>query len=253
MLDQNINISAAIVLYNEEEEELLQAINYFLSSKLTKKLFLVDNSTSKFTNATILKHPDVVYIFNNRNLGFGRANNLVIDSIKDVSEFHLILNPDTKFDPNILDELTTELRKNEDLALITPAIKFPDGSHQYSVRKYPSFFDLIIRKLVVFKSRIHNKEHRDVDLSQPFYPDAVHGCFMLFKTEDFTQINGFDERYFLYMEDLDICKKIDQIGKKKYYFPRVEVTHVLHKGSAKNIKLFFYHFSSAVKYFLKWL
>ncbi|CAL2088841.1 glycosyltransferase family 2 protein [Tenacibaculum sp. 190524A05c] len=253
MLNQNINISAAIVLYNEEEEELLQAINSFLSSKLTKKLFLVDNSTSKFTNATILNHPDVVYIFNNRNLGFGRANNLVIDSIKDVSEFHLILNPDTKFDPNILDELTTELIKNEDLALITPAIKFPDGSHQYSVRKYPSFFDLIIRKLGVFKSRIHNKEYRDIDLSQPFYPDAVHGSFMLFKTEDFVAVDGFDERYFLYLEDIDICKKIDTLGKKKLFYPKVTVTHALKKESSKKLKLFFYHFSSAIQYFLKWL
>ncbi len=252
-MHDKFDISAAIVLYNEKEEELLQAIDSFLSNNLTKKLFLIDNSISKFTNASILNHPDVIYIFNNRNFGFGRAHNLVIDQIKNASEYHLVLNPDTKFDPKILDELINELKRNEDVALIAPAIKFPNGSHQYSVRKYSSFFDLIIRKLGVFKSRIHSEEYRGLDLSQPFYPDAVHGSFMLFKTDDFVAVNGFDERYFLYLEDIDICKKLDVIGKKKLYYPKVTVTHALKKESSRKLKLFFYHFSSAIRYFLKWL
>ena len=54
------------------------------------------------------------------------------------------------------------------------------------------------------------------------------------------------------MEDIDICRKIDDIGKKKLYFPKLEIVHILKQGSSKDIKLFFKHTSSAIKYFLKW-
>jgi hypothetical protein len=90
------------------------------------------------------------------------------------------------------------------------------------------------------------------NLEKSFYPDFIHGCFMLFKTKDFKNIEGFDERYFLYLEDADLCRKIDAVGKKKLYYPNIEITHQHQRGSTKNIKLFFYHLSSAFKYFLKW-
>ena len=70
--------------------------------------------------------------------------------------------------------------------------------------------------------------------------------------EDFIALNGFDERYFLYMEDVDICKKIDLLGKKKLYYPQEQIIHILKQGSLKNANLFFSHLSSAIKYFLKW-
>jgi len=75
---------------------------------------------------------------------------------------------------------------------------------------------------------------------------------MLFRTQDFINLKGFDERYFLYMEDADICRRIDIIGKKMLYFPEVEIVHQYQKGSSTNVKLFFYHLNSAIKYFLKW-
>jgi GT2 family glycosyltransferase len=252
-MQNKVQISATIVLYEEQEEVLLQAVHSFLGTSLTKHLFLVDNSPLPLSNQFLLNHPEITYIFNNKNVGFGKANNLVIDNIKHISDYHLVLNPDTKFDPEILEELVSELKRNEEVALIAPAINFPDGRHQYSVRIYPAFFDLVVRKLNIFPKRIHKGEYRSIDLSKTFYPDAIHGSFLLFKTNDFVSIQGFDERYFMYFEDIDICRKIDVIGKKKLYYPKVKVTHILRKESAKKMKLFFYHFSSAVKYFLKWL
>jgi GT2 family glycosyltransferase len=252
-MQNKLQISATIVLYEEQEEVLLQAVHSFLGTSLTKHLFLVDNSPLPLSNQFLLNHPEITYIFNNKNVGFGKANNLVIDNIKHISDYHLVLNPDTKFDPEILEELVNELKQNEEVALIAPAIKFPDGRHQYSVRIYPAFFDLVVRKLNTFPKRIHKGEYRNIDLSKPFYPDAIHGSFLLFKTNDFVNIQGFDDRYFMYFEDIDICRKIDVLGKKKLYYPKVKVTHILRKESAKKMKLFFYHFSSAVKYFLKWL
>lgn len=252
-MNEKIEISATIVLYNQNKEELRKSITSFLNiENRSKKLFLIDNSPSNSVDISEFNSDNIVYIFNNKNLGFSKANNLVINDIKETSKYHLILNPDVFFSANILEKLINKLEEDKTLSLITPKVKFLNNKHQYNVRRFPSFLDLIVRKLNIYKKRIHKQEYRDRDLSKPFYPEAIHGCFMLFKTKDFVDLNGFDERYFLYMEDIDICKKIDAIGKKKMYYPNVEITHILKQGSSKNIKLFIYHLSSAIKYFLKW-
>jgi len=136
--------------------------------------------------------------------------------------------------------------------MIAPRVVFPNKEHQYTARKYPVFFDLVIRRLNFFKGRIYAHEYRNRDLSKPLFVEYLAGCFQLYKTVDFITLNGFDERYFLYMEDVDICKKIDEIQKKKLYYPIVTITHVLKQGSSKKVKLFYYHLVSAIKYFIKW-
>jgi len=140
--------------------------------------------------------------------------------------------------------------------MIAPKVLFPDGRHQYSCRRYPTVSELLARRFTflksIFKKQIFKGTYRDKDLNQPFFAEYITGCFHLYKTKDFVKIKGFDERYFLYMEDVDICRKIDALGKKKLYFPQEEIVHVLKQGSSKNLKLFFRHTSSAIKYFLKW-
>ena len=71
----------------------------------------------------------------------------------------------------------------------------------------------------------------DINLKSSFFADCITGCFHLYKTDDFIELNGFDERYFLYMEDVDICRKIEKLDKKKLYYPKEEITHVLKQGS----------------------
>lgn len=244
-------ISAAIVLFKEDKATLLKTINSFLAIPFSKKLYLIDNSP---TNALkeVIDHPEVEYFFNDKNLGFGSGHNLVLDKIKGYSDFHIILNPDVSFEPNIISELISELKKYDDVALIAPKVLFPNGNHQYTIRKYPMFYDLIIRRLNIFKGRIFDQEYRNEDLNKPFFVDYVTGCFQLYKTNDFVNLKGFDERYFLYMEDVDICRKIDEIGQKKLYYPKVNITHILKQGSSKKLKLFYYHLLSAKKYFSKW-
>ncbi len=244
-------ISATIVLFKEDKATLLKTINSFLAIPYEKKLYLIDNSP---TNALkdIIEHQDVEYRFNNENIGFGSGHNIVINKIKNYSDFHIVLNPDVSFEPQIISELISELKIHDNVALVAPKVLFPNGNHQYTVRKYPQFYDLIIRRLNIFKKRVFDQEYRNKDLNKPFFVDYVTGCFQLYKTEKFIDINGFDDRYFLYMEDIDICKKIDEIGQKKLYYPKVSITHILKQGSSKKIKLFFYHLLSAKKYFSKW-
>lgn len=242
-------ITASIVLYNENIEILQKTVHSFLKTPIKKKLYLIDNSSTDLLE-NHFKHSDIEYIFVGKNIGFGKAHNIVLDKVN--SSFHLILNPDVTFSPDIISTLINKLKSNSEVSFITPKIVYPNNEKQFVCRKHLTLFDLINRKLKVSKNQLLKNEYRYQDLEKPFYPDFIHGCFMLFKTEDFKLLKGFDERYFLYMEDADLCRKIDEIGKKKYYCPKVEITHQHKKGSSKSIKLFFRHTSSAVKYFLKW-
>ena len=242
-------ITASIVLFEENIETLKITVDSFLKTPLEKKLYLIDN-TSKNTLENFFRHPEIEYIFVGNNIGFGKAHNHVLDKIN--SDFHLVLNPDVAFTFDVIPNLIKVLKDEPNVSFITPKVLYPNKKIQYVCRKYPTFFDLLNRKLKISKNLIKINEYRFQDLEIPFSPDFIHGCFMLFQTADFKNIKGFDERYFLYLEDADICRKIDKTGKKILYFPHVEITHQHQKGSSKSIKLFLYHFSSAIKYFLKW-
>jgi GT2 family glycosyltransferase len=250
-----LDITASIVLFNENLEELTKTVDCFLSTPLRKKLFLIDNTSSqKFKN--VFKHTELEYIAIGKNIGFGAGHNVIIDKLKEVSSYHLILNPDVFFKGSVIYNLIGVLEMNIALAMIAPKILFPDKTHQYSCRRYPSIQELLARRFPflkrVFKKVVYRGTYRDRNLSTPFFAEYITGCFHLYRTEDFVALKGFDERYFLYMEDVDICKKIDTLGKKKLYYPNEEIIHVLKKGSSKSIKLFLFHLSSAFKYFLKW-
>ena len=242
-------ITASIVLYNENLDSLKKTVDSFLKVPIEKKLFLIDNSPNN-TLENYFKQANIEYIFVGNNIGFGKAHNLILDKVN--SDFHLILNPDVEFEVEVIPVLINELNNKPEVSFITPKVIYPNKEMQYVCRKHPTFFDLINRKLKISKNQIIKNEYQDHDLEKSFYPEFIHGCFMLFKTADFKELKGFDERYFLYMEDADLCRKTDSIGKKKLYFPDVEIVHQHQKGSSKSIKLFFYHLSSAFKYFLKW-
>ena len=245
------NITASIVVYKENPSELNNAINSFLNCSSSIKLYLVDNSQNK-TLAEVIKRDNIEYVFSGNNIGFGPGHNSILDKLTKESEYHLILNPDVVFQPQVIQKLIEELEKNKDTSMIAPKVVYQDNSLQYTARKYPSVFELSCRFLGIFKNYTGNKEYKNQDLEKAFFPDFIHGSFMLFRTKDLLALNGFDNRYFLYMEDVDICKKIDQSGKTKSYYPEVEIIHTFKKGSSKNIKLSFIHLLSIIKYFMKW-
>jgi hypothetical protein len=254
-MNEKLDITATIVLYNEDLEELTKTINSFLRVPLKKKLYLVDNTKKKlFQN--IFNQEELEYIAIGKNIGFGAGHNVVINKIKNNSNFHLILNPDVNFEKTVIPNLILELNKDENLSMIAPKVLFPSGEHQYSCRRYPLFLELVARRFPFLKPlcrpTIFKGQYKDKDLTNSFFAEYLAGCFQLYKTADFVALKGFDERYFLYMEDVDICRKIDELGKKKLYYPEEEILHVLKKGSAKDLKLFLLHTLSAIKYFLKW-
>ena len=252
---EQLELTATIVLFKNDISILKKTIQSFLRIPVSKKLFLVDNSPSNILKKEFL-NDEIEYIFLNKNIGFGAAHNIVQKKIKDRSKFHLVLNPDVTFQPKVIPNLIKKLEKEKEVALIAPRVQYKNGKHQYSCRRFPTFFELIVRRIpfsrILFKKIIEKGEYKDKDLKKSFYAEYISGCFQLYKTKDFLLINGFDERYFMYMEDIDICRKLVNNKKRNLYYPEETIIHLFEKGSAKKIKLFIYHIISIFQYFYKW-
>lgn len=242
-------VTASIVLFNPDLKILKETISSFLATKLDKKLYLIDNS-SKRLPVEFYKHSAIEYIFIGRNLGFGKAHNLILNEL--TSKYHLVLNPDVVFHAATLPNLIHELEAEKDVTCIVPKVCYPNSKFQYVCRRFPSILDYVNRVFRFSKSKNYKHEYRDLDLENPFYPDWVHGCFLLLKTKPFKQLQGFDTRFFLYLEDVDLGKKIKKQNQRIKYFPKVSITHYHQQESKANLRLASIHISSIFKYFLKW-
>lgn len=248
-------ITASIVIFKTNYVEILKVIDSFLNSTTNAKLFLIDNSpTNQFTDLKL--NSNIEYIFNNNNLGYGTGHNIAIKKAITIgSEYHLVLNPDIYFESDVMIKLLSYMDQNIDIGLIMPKIKYPDGHTQYLCKLLATPLDLMIRRFIPFKKWIE-KRNQKYELHFTGYNKMMNvptlsGCFMLLRTDVLEKIGGFDERFFMYCEDFDLCRRIGQLSKTIYY-PEVSVIHNYEKGSYKSSKLLFYHIHSAFKYFNKW-
>ena len=254
-IKRKYNITASMVLYNSDVEEIKRAVSSFLDTELYIKLFIVDNSQEDSLKELSKLDSRIEYIFTGKNLGYGRANNLIINKVLSETEYHLVMNPDVYFEKGTLEELYTFMQANEDIGLTMPRVYHYDGTEQWLCKLLPTPKDLIIRRFIPdgkYKdkiSRIYNMWDADYDkqMDVPF----LSGSFMFMRSSVLKQVKGFDERFFLYCEDLDLCRRIGQISRT-VYFPGAKIYHGYQKASYLNTKIMLIHSISAIKYFNKW-
>lgn len=254
-INNKYNITISVVLYNTRIEEAKRAISSLLATDLKIKIFLVDNSTEDSRKVLADLDSRIEYIFTGKNLGYGRANNLIIHKVLSETEYHLVMNPDVYFETGTLDKIYAFMQKNEDIGLCMPRVYNYDGTEQRLCKLLPSPKDLIIRRFIPdgnYKdkiSRIYNMWDADYEneMDVPF----LSGSFMFMRASVLSEVKGFDERFFLYCEDLDLCRRIGQISRT-VYFPGAQIFHGYQKASYLNTKLMLIHSLSAIKYFNKW-
>jgi len=241
-----IKISASIVTYNENTDILKRVINNFLSIDLEKELVIVDNSPTDYLRRPCEEYDIVTYIFNGKNLGFGKGHNVAFKNLSNVSEFHLIINADTYFNGLDIKNLIEWMYINKDVSLSVPKVYFPDGTLQHTIRDVPTPMSLIKRRLNIKQNELNSIEPAEISEIP-----VAHGCFFIFNTEVFKKLGGFDERFFMYMEDIDITIRAKRFGKTVIN-PNYKIFHEYRRGSSKNFKLFLWHISSAISFFWKY-
>lgn len=249
------NLTVSVVLFNTDVEEISNISETILRSNLKTKLFFIDNSPTNKLKLVIKKDDQIEYIHSGKNVGFGSGHNMAIKCAKDIAEFHLVLNADVNFDVNILNTMYDFMVKNQNVGLLAPKILNPDGSIQYSAKLLPSPANLIVRRFIPSKSlkekMDYNYELHFSNFDRIIEVPYVMGCFMFINTKVFKEVNGFDERFFMYPEDIDLTRRIHKYFKTLYY-PEVTIVHQHGRGSYKSNKLLYYHITSMIKYFNKW-
>lgn len=249
-----ISVSASIVLYRNPEAEIRAVVDCLLNDGVDLVL-LVDNAPEGSPFADLAQAlARVTYIRSPGNVGYGAGHNQAIRRMLGQSRYHLVCNPDIVFAPGVIPRLTQVMDQRPDVGLCMPRIVDANGVTQYLCKRLPRPFDLFGRRFLPrawMAGRMQRYEMRDHAYDREMKPLSLSGCFMFFRTDVLARIEGFDERFFMYMEDVDISRRAAAVADN-LYVPEVSVTHGHAAGSYHNWRLLRAHLISAVRYFNKW-
>jgi len=245
-------LNASIVLYNHLVSEITPLIQNLQNSGVVKSIYLIDNSPCSTPEFETL---NVNYIFNNKNLGYGAAHNIAIKkSLEQNIPYHLVINPDITFEPSILEKIGNYMNQHMDIGHIMPKVYYPNGEIQYLCKLVPTPFDLIFRRFLPkrwTKSRIDRFELRNSGYNKIMDVPYLSGCFMFLRTDALKNVGLFDERFFMYPEDIDITRRIHKKFRTVFY-PEVSIVHHHAQSSYINFKMLMIHMWNMTKYFSKW-
>ena len=248
-----MTITASLVLFNNDPLLYAKAIQSFLDG-CDGHLYVIDNSPTPLQH-NLFKQSRVHYQHTGKNLGFGAGHNLAISKLPIISDFHLLLNPDISFNIDVLPYLKKTMQGNSDIGALMPKIVYPNLELQHLCKLLPSPLDLIFRRFVpvgALRDLINKRyELHSLQQNQRVEIPSLSGCFLLLRTSLLRSVGGFDSRYFMYMEDVDLVRRIGDVSRT-VYDPSVYAVHAYAKGSYKDKKLLAYHLISAFAYFNKW-
>lgn len=245
-----LSVSISIVIYKEKLEQIDNIINLYSSLNVIKKIYIIDNSFDEKDH--FKKFDKVDYIFNNKNLGYGKAHNIGILRSNKNYDLHIVSNSDLLFDNNELSNYLNSLNLRENILLYGPKIKYPDGRIYNSAKSnYPSPLDMLLRKTFNREYLSKKKILNNKQINQEILVKSISGCFIVINNKISKIPTLFDERFFMYNEDLDLCRTADK-DYKICFSPSFHIVHVHEKGHSKSIKLLLYSIESTIKYFNKW-
>lgn len=176
--------------------------------------------------------------------GFGANHNAAFEV--STAPFFVVVNPDIRLHDFALDELLTSAASPA-VGVAAPIVHSSNGQLQDSARRFPTVSRLVRRKL-----GLDGLAGPDYSIGRmPLDVDWVAGMFMVFRREVYAAMRGFDERYFMYFEDVDLCKRLHRAGLRVLLIPQARVLHDAQRASRRKLKYFLWHLSSACRYLLK--
>lgn len=227
-------LTVSIVNYNAGEYiyRCLQSLEKVLD-EVSMEVYIIDNASVDGSIEKLKNHKwklEISYILNDQNLGFGKAHNQVLKNLK--TEYVLILNPDVELEKGVLEKTITFMDANPEVGVTTCKILQSDGEIDWaSHRGFPTPWASFMYYFMKDDSLYHlSMEDMNVDHEV----DAVSGSFLLTRKSILDKVGIFDEDYFMYAEDIDLCFRIKEAGFKIMYLPEVKIIH--HKGISSGLK-----------------
>lgn len=261
-------ITASIVTYNNNLLDLEGILRSLLISPV-QKLWIVDHSDS-FTGLEDELHEyqrrDDVYLqhegrgfqmeyIKEDNKGYGCGHNVALRlAMEEGSRYHLVVNPDVWFGAEVIPALWRLMEEDESIAQVMPKVLFLNGSVQRLAKLLPTPLDLFGRFFL--PSRLISKRNDKFELVHSGYDITMNvpylsGCFMFLRISALKSEGLFDERYFMYIEDTDLTRRLHAKYKTLFY-PSVSIYHRFSRLSYHKWHLLLVHMVSVVKYFNKW-
>ena len=249
------NLTVSIVTYKTDPNQLIRCLRSLELYTGSIFIYLIDNSPSNDLFAISQEHNNIEYVHLSHNPGFGCGHN---EGIRRAAEkkanFHLVLNADIYFYSDIITPLLGHMNRNSNVGMIMPKILNPDNSIQRLCKLVPTPLDLLarrllpksLRKLVGERFELHSTGYDKI-----MYVPYLSGCFMLIRKKTLENVGTFDERFFMYPEDIDLSRRIASL-QDTIFFPLVSAYHEHGAESHKSMKMFLIHSYNICKYFNKW-
>jgi len=221
---------------------------------LRSQLCIIDNSPAPLP---LPKYADrrISYYFANGNLGYGRAHNIALRASQGRARYNLVMNTDITYSPDVVTRLVAFLDANPQAGLAGPKVLYPDGSLQHVCRLLPTPANMFLRRFLPDSAWTRRADalyelrwwDHECVANIPYF----QGSFMLLRTPVCNRVGGFDERFFLYGEDIDLTRRIHEIAET-LYVPQVRITHQYRRFSNRSLLGTWYGIQNNCRYFNKW-
>lgn len=256
-LHNKIDLSIIIVNYNVKDF-LYNCLKSIENSKanFNYEVIVVDNNSSDFSVEYLKpQFPNVKFIQLDSNLGFAKANNIGLKEAK--GKYVLFLNPDTIISEDTLQVMKDYMDAHPEVYISGCKLLNPDGSFQLPCRRgfptpWAAFSKLFGLQALFPKSRLfakYNQTYRSID--ETYYIDSVMGAFMFCRADVIKQLGGFDEDYFMYGEDLDLCYRTTLLGGKVAYVHSTSTIHFKGESTRRSSIDEIKHFYEAMEIFVR--
>lgn len=248
-------LNVSIVLYHPIVPQVTRLCEELLQAKCVRKVFLIDNSPMKSEEFDNLDRKISYQWQQGQNLGYGRGHNIAIrESVYYNTPFHLVINADVWIKAADLDVLHQFITLHATVGNLMPKIVYPNGELQYLCKLLPTPAILVGRRFLpqwLMRRCNERYELRFTGYDKPMNVPYLSGCFMLLRTEAVLKARLFDERYFMYPEDMDLTRTIHRDYLTLYY-PAVTVVHDHARESYHSWQMTRVHIINMCRYFNKW-
>lgn len=267
-----MTITASIVTYNHHLLDFEPVLRSLFASPV-QTVYVVDHSDSmlelkaelqEFGRRVLKGEPglrrkvdegfQLVYLPHVNN-GYGGGHNVALREARKMgSKYHLIVNPDVWFGPEVLPKLVAYMEEHEDVGQMMPKVLYPNGEIQRLAKMLPAPLDIFGRFCLphfLINHRNSRFELRQSGFTKIINAPFLSGCFMFMRMSALDEVGLFDETFFMYAEDIDMTRRMHQKYKTLYY-PCATIYHTFTRGSHKSLRLLFIHIISIIKYFNKW-
>lgn len=251
-----MDFTVSLVTYRHPLAEIRALAESVLAAK-PLRFYVIDNASDASLAASLAKEfPSVEYVAA-ENRGFGAGHNIAIRRAMEAgSEIHFVVNPDISFAAGTLEAIVGFMERTPDVGMLMPNTVGEDGRPQRNCKLVPTPFDLIFRRFLPrswIRGRTARFEMHRADMTKVMAVPYLCGCFLAFRVAALREVGLFDERFFMYPEDIDITRRMYSSGRwRPVFFPGATVVHAHAAASYSSLRMLAIHCANMVRYFNKW-